>query len=174
MLNMALRWRFFFETFSRLSARRWQARPSKWESAIPRHGMPTRAEGGAPSRCARCATAISRRHASEFGWKVVRPEIRGRGECRAPMHPQPRVQCRKHTSVVTTSSPVKPGIPARNGFTAYFVLSPVIGLFCHRHLARLHARLDAGVEASGPHDFAVRVRRSRLEHRPRPPHPDPR
>jgi hypothetical protein len=41
-------------------------------------------------------------------------------------------------------------------FTAYFVLSPVIGLVCHRRLARLLARLDAGVEASGPHDFAVR------------------
>jgi hypothetical protein len=37
------------------------------------------------------------------------------------------------------------------------VLSPVIGLVCHRHLTRLLARLDAGVEASGPHDFAVRV-----------------
>jgi len=48
-----------------------------------------------------------------------------------------------------------PGIPARNGFTAYFVLSPVIGLSCHRRLACLPAKLDAGVEASGPHDFAV-------------------
>ena len=26
--------------------------------------------------------------------------------------------------------------PLRNGFTAYFVLSPVSGLFCHRHLAK--------------------------------------
>jgi hypothetical protein len=40
--------------------------------------------------------------------------------------------------------------------TAYFVLSPAIGLVCHRHL-RVWRRLDAGVEASGPHDFAVRV-----------------
>src|ERR1700738_4490756 len=50
--------------------------------------------------------------------------------------------------------------------TAYFVLSPVIGLVCHRRLrlkACLHPvgptclrKLDAGVEASGPHDFAVR------------------
>jgi hypothetical protein len=40
--------------------------------------------------------------------------------------------------------------------TAYFVLSPVIGLSCHRRLADTSARLDAGVEASGPHDFAVR------------------
>ena len=34
---------------------------------------------------------------------------------------------------VTTSTPGSPGIPARNGFTAYVVLSPVTGLSCHRH-----------------------------------------
>src|ERR1700736_5361898 len=50
--------------------------------------------------------------------------------------------------------------------TVSFVLSPVIGLVCHRRL-RIKAcprpvgptclrKLDAGVEASGPHDFAVR------------------
>jgi hypothetical protein len=39
---------------------------------------------------------------------------------------------RKHTSVVTTGSPNTAGIPRANGFTAYFVLSPVIGLCCHR------------------------------------------
>jgi hypothetical protein len=41
--------------------------------------------------------------------------------------------------------------------TVSFVLSPAIGLSCHRHPARLLTRLDAGVEASGPHDFTVRV-----------------
>jgi hypothetical protein len=46
--------------------------------------------------------------------------------------------------------------------TVSFGLSPVIGLSCHRHLARLLARLDAGVEASGPHDFAVRAGTVRL------------
>jgi len=60
----------------------------------------------------------------------------------------------------------------RNGFTVSFVLSPVIGLFCHRHLRDLpqawHQRRD--------------VRTTRL-HRPqaasssarclRPPHPVP-
>jgi hypothetical protein len=50
--------------------------------------------------------------------------------------------------------------------TVSFVLSPVIGLSCHRRWQIRHARarsgrlrlrkLDAGVEASGPHDFAVR------------------
>src|ERR1700681_2911989 len=55
--------------------------------------------------------------------------------------------------------------------TASFVLSPVIGLVCHRRWrieACLHPvgptclrKLDAGVEASGPHDFAVRSNISR-------------
>ena len=40
--------------------------------------------------------------------------------------------------------------------TVSFVLSPVIGLFCHRHLASYPRDLNASVEASGPHDFAVR------------------
>ena len=54
--------------------------------------------------------------------------------------------------------------------TVYFVLSPAIGLSCHRRW-RLHGltnpvglaghhQLDAGVEASGPHDFSVRDRSS--------------
>jgi hypothetical protein len=40
--------------------------------------------------------------------------------------------------------------------TASFVLSPVIGLSCHRRLAETFAKLDTSVEMSGPHDFAVR------------------
>jgi hypothetical protein len=58
--------------------------------------------------------------------------------------------------------------------TASFVLSPVIGLSCHRHLARLLAKLDAGVEASGPHDFTVRISTIRQTAHSRPPHPVPR
>jgi hypothetical protein len=54
------------------------------------------------------------------------------------------------------------------------VLSPVIGLSCHRHLARLLAKLDAGVEASGPHDFAVRLLRCSSRAHLRPSHPAPR
>jgi hypothetical protein len=38
-----------------------------------------------------------------------------------------------------------------------FVLSPVIGLYCHRRLRTTSANLNASVEASGPHDFAVHV-----------------
>jgi hypothetical protein len=40
--------------------------------------------------------------------------------------------------------------------TISFVLSPVIGLSCHRRLRKGFRKLDASVEAPGPHDFAVR------------------
>jgi hypothetical protein len=47
----------------------------------------------------------------------------------------------------------------RDGFTAYNVLFPVIGLCCHRHRRDTSRQLDASVEASEPHDFAVRITR---------------
>jgi hypothetical protein len=42
--------------------------------------------------------------------------------------------------------------------TASFVLFPAIGLFCHRRQrdAKHRRQLDASVETSEPHDFAVR------------------
>jgi hypothetical protein len=39
---------------------------------------------------------------------------------------------KKHGELVTTGSLKHSSIPCANGFTAYFVLSPVIGLCCHR------------------------------------------
>jgi hypothetical protein len=50
------------------------------------------------------------------------------------MRPQLRVQNKnKHTSIVTTVTPVSPGIPRAMVLTVSFALSPVTGLFCHRH-----------------------------------------
>jgi hypothetical protein len=50
-----------------------------------------------------------------------------------------------------------PAFPAQ-WFTAYFELSPVIGFFVTVIPKKLASQeLDASVEASGPHDFAVRV-----------------
>jgi hypothetical protein len=76
------------------------------------------------------------------------------------------------TRVFTAVAPEITRHPRTQWFTAYFVLSPAIGLSCHRRLAdigtsarsgsRTSARLDAGVEASGPHDFAVRCSAVRL------------
>jgi hypothetical protein len=42
--------------------------------------------------------------------------------------------------------------------TVSFVLSPVTMLVCHRRL-RFTRQLDTSVGASGPHDFAVRIKR---------------
>jgi len=81
---------------------------------------------------------------------------------------------KKHTSVVTTVTPESPGIPYAMVLTVCFGLSSVIGLDCHRRIAFLHAKLDASVEASGPHDFAVRVSTFRQARCPRPSHPAPR
>src|SRR2546428_10050356 len=68
--------------------------------------------------------------------------------------------------------------PLRNGFTAYFVLSPVSGLFCHRRRRDTSRQLSASIAAPGPHDFAVRlgvfVRHEKTCLTPkRPPHPAP-
>ncbi len=41
--------------------------------------------------------------------------------------------------------------------TVSFVISPVTGLFCHRHSRNRFRKLSASVGAPGPHDFAVRV-----------------
>jgi hypothetical protein len=49
----------------------------------------------------------------------------------------------------------------------------VTGLVCHhrKRNAQALSPLDASVGASGPHDFAVRVRAIRQRRNPRPPHP---
>src|SRR5437588_8938740 len=79
---------------------------------------------------------------------------------------------KKHTSVVTTVTPVTPGIPRAMVLTVSFVLSPVIGFlvtvagglrFCQPGWIDKNLRqLDASAGASGPHDFAVRDNISRL------------
>jgi hypothetical protein len=90
------------------------------------------------------------------------------GNAGCPLHPRSRVHLVVVESTrVTTSTPESPGIPARNGFTAYFVISPVTGSFatvaCGLNVASApgradttSAKLDASTGASGPHDFAVR------------------
>jgi hypothetical protein len=67
----------------------------------------------------------------------------GSGECRVPVAPAAaRVEVVAR-ALVTTVAPGSPGIPARDGVTVYFALSPVIGLCCHRRLADTPATLDA-------------------------------
>jgi hypothetical protein len=58
---------------------------------------------------------------------------RGRRESRVLDAPAAsRAKVIKHTSVVTTGSPEIPSLPCAMVLTAYFALSPVTGLVCHR------------------------------------------
>src|SRR5215212_157460 len=59
----------------------------------------------------------------------------------------------------------------RNGFTAYFVLSPENGSFASAATQEINpAQLSASTAAPEPHDFAVRVRRVRRARHLRPSH----
>src|SRR6201999_973368 len=102
----------------------------------------------------------------------IRPENRGRGECRAP--DAPAASCALLVASMHTRIHSEPPEITRHSrtqwFTAYTALSPVIGLLtpsCAKNLRQL----DAGTEASGPHVFAVRVgiARQARRHVHRPP-----
>src|SRR5450631_2118612 len=71
-------------------------------------------------------TALSSRREAPEGL-LLAPAQRGRGECRMPN--APAASCAivviERTRVIT-STPESPGIPARNGFTAYVVLSRLL------------------------------------------------
>jgi hypothetical protein len=77
---------------------------------------------------------------------------------RGPLQ-KPRVQVKKAHELVTTGSPKHSGIPRANGFNGLLRALPGDRAFCHRRRRNAqHCRqFDASVEASGPHDFAVRV-----------------
>ena len=76
----------------------------------------------------------------------------------------------EHTGSAETLRP-----SLRNGFTAYFVLSPVNGFLATVVPKKLASQeLDTSTAASGPHDFAVRFTRLRLARMSRPPHPTAR
>jgi hypothetical protein len=73
--------------------------------------------------------AISRRDASESCKNRSPKETEGAGNAGRSLHPQPRVRNEtKHTSIVTTGSDGFNRHSPRNGFTAYFALSPVTRL----------------------------------------------
>jgi hypothetical protein len=85
-------------------------------------------------------------------------KVRGRREDRAPAGAHgPRAV--KKARGRTTGSAEIPGLPCAMVLTAYSVLSPVTGLFCHRHPQSARCALwefSASVGAPGPHSLAVR------------------
>src|SRR5438477_8904114 len=87
------------------------------------------------------------------------PRSRGRRESRVPT--APAVSCAKRTVIGAhehTGSAETARLSPRNGFTAYFVLSPVSGLFATVTPEKFASQeLSASIAAPGPHDFAVRL-----------------
>jgi hypothetical protein len=99
---------------------------------------------------------------------------RGRRESRAPDAPAALcARSEEHTSKSPQVHRKRSGLPCANGFNGF--LRALLGEsgFLATIASRDHLldRLDASVEASGPHDFAVRACAARLAAPPRPPHP---
>src|SRR5256885_11590490 len=85
-------------------------------------------------------------------------KIEGAEKARCPLHPQPRTQKRR-TSARTCRYRRNTRLSLRNGFNAYFALSPVIGLFLPPSPAQDVTdlcKLNTSCEVPGPHDFIVR------------------
>ena len=112
---------------------------------------------------------------ARFGLFVPPSSSEGAGNAGRPM--RPIAACA--TIVVVSTRVVRshrhhPAFPTQ-WFTAYFALFPAIGFLVTVIPEKPASQeLDASTEASEPHDLAVRLRRSRQQHHPRPPHPAPR
>jgi hypothetical protein len=116
--------------------------------------------------------AFPRRYASELCKRILDARQRAWGMPGA-WRTRSRAWCVVNTRVSHHGYTGSPGIPARNGFTVSFALSPVTGLCCHRH-RRFLANLTP---ASGRQDHTTSPSagsRPRQKRYPRPPHPIPR
>jgi hypothetical protein len=113
---------------------------------------------------ARCARVVHESFAQQRAWGMPGAQCT-RGLAWEKIKPHEHSHHRSTRNI--------PAFPHAMVLTAYSVLSPAIGLSCHRHRRSYLRQLDAGVEASGPHVFAVRSMRRSSATPPRPPHPAP-
>jgi len=107
------------------------------------------------------ASAFSRHKAPELCLSFRPPlKAKGAGKAGCTLHPRSRVQSAQketHTSIQVQRR--HSGFPCAMGYGLLRAL-PGERLFCHRRPRKLaFANLNASTAASGPHDFAVRVRR---------------
>jgi hypothetical protein len=110
--------------------------------------------------------AFSRRDPPEFCYSGPPSPIGGRRECRAPG--APAAACAKvevESTRVSQVTPETPGIPHAMVYGLLRALPGDRALLPPSPRAVSCARLDASVEASGPHDFAVRYQRFRQRRR---------
>ena len=120
-----------------------------------------------PSRAMTTEGTKPRIPAARFarGCVSFRPSSMSRGRREDRVRAAPAVSCanctkesaHEHTG---SAEAIRPSL--RNGFTAYFELSPVTGFLATVTSQDLICELGASTGAPGPHDFAVRVTRARL------------
>ena len=129
--------------------------------------------GGPPIPDFQTAENLPRRDQRPGYGRNIRPENKGAGNAGRPM--RPIAACAmgvvERTRVVR-SHRNHPAFPTQ-WFYGLYVISPGTGLSCPRHWRNRFRRLDASVGASGPHDFAVRIKRHSSKAPKRPPHPAP-
>jgi hypothetical protein len=117
--------------------------------------------------------SIPRRNAPELCMND--PPNKGRGECRVPVAPAAARVVVVSTRVSHHGRTGTPGIPARDGFNGFLRTLPgdraLLSPSSPRSL--LLENLTPTIEASGPHDFAVRARCHSSFDMPRPSHPAP-
>ena len=121
---------------------------------------------------------------ASFSEKSRPLQSEGAGNAGRPMRPQPRVQCvgSAHECSHHGHTGKTPGIPRAMVLTVSFVLSPVIGLVCHRRwqiIANLTPASRRQDHTTSPSAAAPFVCVSQAEDPitpmlPRPPHPAPR
>jgi hypothetical protein len=115
--------------------------------------------------------AISPRMRASFGLHVLPSEDqRAQGMPGAGCARSLACEIKKHTSVVTTVTPVSPDIPRATVYGLFRAL-PSDRAFLPLSFADSTRDLGASVGASGPHGFAVRLSAFRQERCWRPPHP---
>src|SRR5438874_4422024 len=107
-----------------------------------------------------CVFAFSRRNAPELCIYLPPPKkSEGAGNAGCALHPRSCAQRAQKVRAQAYRAAESIRHSLRNGFTAYFELSPVIGSFATVIPEKLASQeLDASTEASGPHDFTVRGR----------------
>jgi len=125
------------------------------------------------------ASSIPRHHAPEFCLQL-RPSKKQRAQGKPGARCTHSLACKmkKHTSVVTTGSPEKPGLPCAMVLTVSFALSLVTGLICHHRQRKISSanltpasgRQDHTTSPSAKTPSSAQRLRSPLL---RPPHPIP-
>jgi hypothetical protein len=117
--------------------------------------------------------AISQHDKPEVCQKFPALSNRGRGEAGRPM--RPIAACARivvERTRVSQVTPESPGTPRAVVYSLY-ALSPAIRPGFVTVACASSRKLDASLEASGPHDFTVRFSAVRYRRDPRPPHPHP-